>query len=53
MRVQRPKLHGARPLHHRKDNIIMNAVALVIAWLAVAVLVLLARDDYRRRRPIR
>ncbi len=27
----------------------MNAVALVIAWLAVAALVLIARGDYGRR----
>lgn len=31
----------------------MNAFALVIAWLAVAALVLIARADYRARKPIR
>jgi hypothetical protein len=31
----------------------MNACALVIAWLAVAVIVLIARGDYRTRKPIR
>ena len=31
----------------------MIAVALVIAWLAVVGLVLIARGDYRPRRPIR
>jgi hypothetical protein len=36
----------------RKDNN-MIAVALVIAWLAVVGLVLIARGDYRQRRPIR
>src|SRR5688572_13155217 len=36
----------------RKDND-MIAVALVIAWFAVVGLVLIARGDYRQRRPIR
>jgi hypothetical protein len=36
----------------RKDND-MIAVALVIAWFAVVGLVLMARGDYRQRRPIR
>jgi hypothetical protein len=31
----------------------MIAVALVIAWFAVVGLVLIARADYRHRRPIR
>ncbi len=31
----------------------MNAFHLVIAWLAVVALVLIARSDYRPRRPIR
>ena len=31
----------------------MIAVALVIAWFAVVGLVLMARGDYRQRRPIR
>jgi hypothetical protein len=31
----------------------MNAVALVVAWLAVVTLVLIARSDYRARKPIR
>lgn len=31
----------------------MIAVALVIAWFAVVCLVLIARGDYRPRRPIR
>ena len=31
----------------------MNAVALVIALFAVAILVLIARRDYRERPPIR
>ena len=31
----------------------MIAVALVIAWFAVVGLVLIARGDYRQRRPIR
>jgi hypothetical protein len=35
----------------RKDNA-MIAVALVIAWFAVVGLVLIARGDYRQRRPI-
>ena len=39
-------------LEDRKDNA-MIAVALVIAWLAVVGLVLIARGDYRQRRPIR
>src|SRR5262245_20360597 len=39
-------------LEDRKDNT-MIAVALVIAWLAVVGLVLIARGDYRQRRPIR
>jgi hypothetical protein len=50
-REQWPKLHGARP-EDRKDNA-MNAFHLVIAWLAVAALVLIARTDYRARRSIR
>jgi hypothetical protein len=36
----------------RKDKR-MIAVALVIAWCAVVGLVLIARGDYRSRRPIR
>ena len=36
----------------RKDND-MIAVAFVIAWFAVVGLVLIARGDYRQRRPIR
>ena len=36
----------------RKDND-MIAVALVIAWFAAVGLVLIARGDYRQRRPIR
>jgi hypothetical protein len=47
MRVERPKLFGARP-EDRKDND-MIAVALIVAWLAVAGLVLIARADYSRR----
>lgn len=31
----------------------MNAFALVIAWLAVAAILLIARTDYRRAKPIR
>ncbi len=31
----------------------MNAFPLVIAWLAVVGLVLIARGDYRARKPIR
>ncbi len=31
----------------------MNAFALATAWLAVAVIVLIARGDYRRVKPIR
>lgn len=31
----------------------MDAFPLVIAWLAVAALVLIARSDYRARRSIR
>jgi hypothetical protein len=31
----------------------MNAVALVIAWLAVVCIALIARGDYRKCRPIR
>ena len=31
----------------------MIAVALVIAWFAVVGLALIARGDYRQRRPIR
>jgi len=31
----------------------MNAIALMIAWFAVAALVFIARNDYRRRRSIR
>ena len=50
-RFERPKLFGARP-PDRKDND-MIAVALVIAWFAVVGLVLIARGDYRQRRPIR
>jgi len=39
-------------LMDRKDNA-MIAVALVVAWFAVVGLVLIARGDYRQRRPIR
>ena len=31
----------------------MIVVALAIAWLAVVGLVLIARDDYRPRQPVR
>jgi hypothetical protein len=31
----------------------MKAIALMIAWFAVAALVYIARHDYRRRRQIR
>jgi hypothetical protein len=31
----------------------MNAFPLVVAWLAVVTLVLIARGDYRTRKPIR
>lgn len=31
----------------------MNAVALTVAWLTVVTLVLIARGDYRARKPIR
>ena len=31
----------------------MDAFALVIAWLAVAAILLIARADYRPRKPIR
>jgi|EndMetStandDraft_4_1072995.scaffolds.fasta_scaffold1833023_1 hypothetical protein len=31
----------------------MKAIALMIAWFAVAALVYIARSDYRRRRVIR
>jgi hypothetical protein len=50
-RAERPKLFGARP-QDRKDNN-MIAVALVVGGFAVVGLVLIARADYRQRRPIR